>query len=276
MRIALAVEGSRGDVHPMLGLGDRFEARGHEVVVCAPPDVRAEVEARGMEFRPVGLDVHEGLSHNANALLAGGAQRGARGLRLVPIHGARAADAASGADPRRRSDHRRGDPDRRPERGRAARRPLPLRGLLSGPAALRRAPADGGCDADVAALAEFPGVEALRPQQRSRVEAPAQSAPRAARARAGGRHEPSTWSGSGPSSPSTGSSPAFPRTAPSRWSRSTACTRWRASRCLRSSRPSSRKARRRSTSASAACPTRHPLGRPNSCSRRLAASAAGR
>jgi vancomycin aglycone glucosyltransferase len=72
MRIALAVEGSRGDVHPMLGLGDRFEARGHEVVVCASPDMRAEVEARGMEFRPVGLDVHEGLSHNANALIAGG------------------------------------------------------------------------------------------------------------------------------------------------------------------------------------------------------------
>jgi vancomycin aglycone glucosyltransferase len=72
MRIALAVEGSRGDVHPLLGLGDRFRARGHEVVVCAPPDMRAEVEARGMEFRGVGLDVREGLRHNANALLAGG------------------------------------------------------------------------------------------------------------------------------------------------------------------------------------------------------------
>jgi UDP:flavonoid glycosyltransferase YjiC (YdhE family) len=72
MRVALAVEGSRGDVHPMLDLGDRFTARGHEVVVCAPPDMRAEVEARRMEFRPVGLDVREGLTANANALLAGG------------------------------------------------------------------------------------------------------------------------------------------------------------------------------------------------------------
>ena len=72
MRIALAVEGSRGDVHPMLDLGDRFSARGHEVVVCAPPDMRAEVEARRMEFRPVGLDVREGMNDNANALLAGG------------------------------------------------------------------------------------------------------------------------------------------------------------------------------------------------------------
>jgi UDP:flavonoid glycosyltransferase YjiC (YdhE family) len=72
MRVALAVDGSRGVVHPMLALGDRFAARGHEVVLCAPPDMRAEVEARGMEFRPVGLDVREGLSRNANALLAGG------------------------------------------------------------------------------------------------------------------------------------------------------------------------------------------------------------
>ena len=72
MRIALAVEGSRGDVHPMLDLGDRFTARGHEVVVCAPPDMRAEVEGRRMEFRPVGLGVREGLNRNAKALLAGG------------------------------------------------------------------------------------------------------------------------------------------------------------------------------------------------------------
>ena len=34
-------------------------------------DLRAEVEARGVEFRPVGLDVREGLSRNADALLAG-------------------------------------------------------------------------------------------------------------------------------------------------------------------------------------------------------------
>jgi vancomycin aglycone glucosyltransferase len=72
MRIALTVEGSHGDVQPMLALGDRFTARGHEVVVCAPPDVRPEVEARRVEFRPVGLDVREGLIRNANALLAGG------------------------------------------------------------------------------------------------------------------------------------------------------------------------------------------------------------
>jgi UDP:flavonoid glycosyltransferase YjiC (YdhE family) len=72
MRIALAVEGSRGDVHPMLDLGDRLAARGHTVVVCAPPDTRADVEARGMELRPVGRDVREGLNQNATALLAGG------------------------------------------------------------------------------------------------------------------------------------------------------------------------------------------------------------
>jgi UDP:flavonoid glycosyltransferase YjiC (YdhE family) len=78
MRFALTVEGSRGDVHPMLDLGDRLVARGHEVVVCAPPDAREAVEARGMELRPVGFDVHDGLAANANALLAGGL----RGMRV--------------------------------------------------------------------------------------------------------------------------------------------------------------------------------------------------
>jgi UDP:flavonoid glycosyltransferase YjiC (YdhE family) len=78
MRFALTVEGSRGDVHPMLDLGDRLVARGHEVVVCAPPDAREAVEAGGMELRPVGFDVHDGLAANANALLAGGL----RGMRV--------------------------------------------------------------------------------------------------------------------------------------------------------------------------------------------------
>jgi len=38
MRIALAVDGTRGDVHPMLALAGALARRGHEVVVCGPPD----------------------------------------------------------------------------------------------------------------------------------------------------------------------------------------------------------------------------------------------
>ena len=46
MRITLAAEGSRGDVHPLLALGERFLRLGHDVLVCAPPNFRADSEAR--------------------------------------------------------------------------------------------------------------------------------------------------------------------------------------------------------------------------------------
>jgi vancomycin aglycone glucosyltransferase len=72
MRIALAVEGTRGDVHPMLALGDRLRARGHEIVVCAPPDFQADAEAHGFVFHPVGVAARETLSVEADAVLRGG------------------------------------------------------------------------------------------------------------------------------------------------------------------------------------------------------------
>ncbi len=58
MRFALAAEGSRGDVQPMVGLAARLVERGHQAVVCAPPDLRRLVEERGLEFRPLGTDIH--------------------------------------------------------------------------------------------------------------------------------------------------------------------------------------------------------------------------
>lgn len=65
MRIALAVEGTRGDVQPMCVLGVRLAAAGHEVRLCAPPDFRDAVEASGLDFRPVGTEVRSYLSRNA-------------------------------------------------------------------------------------------------------------------------------------------------------------------------------------------------------------------
>lgn len=71
MRFALAAEGSRGDVQPMLGLAAGLIARGQQAVVCAPPDLRHFVEERGLEFRPLGTDVHRFLGENADALRRG-------------------------------------------------------------------------------------------------------------------------------------------------------------------------------------------------------------
>ena len=71
MRIAIAVEGTRGDVHPMLALGAAFRAAGHDVRLCGPPDFRQVTEAQGLDFHPVGRDVRAFLEEQSRALHEG-------------------------------------------------------------------------------------------------------------------------------------------------------------------------------------------------------------
>jgi UDP:flavonoid glycosyltransferase YjiC (YdhE family) len=71
MKIALAVEGSRGDVYPMLELGASFAAAGHRIVICANPDFREVAVQRGFEFRPLGDSVREFLGSRASAIMRG-------------------------------------------------------------------------------------------------------------------------------------------------------------------------------------------------------------
>ncbi|MDH3213676.1 MAG: glycosyltransferase [Myxococcales bacterium] len=71
MRVALAVEGTRGDVYPMIALAESLAAAGHHVRVCAPPDFRAPVSERGWEFRPVGRSVREFLTAEAESMTRG-------------------------------------------------------------------------------------------------------------------------------------------------------------------------------------------------------------
>jgi len=68
MRVLVAVEGTRGDVHPMLSLAASLEAAGHRVVFCAPEDAGPDVRSRGFDFTSTGEDVHAFLSENAAAL----------------------------------------------------------------------------------------------------------------------------------------------------------------------------------------------------------------
>ena len=72
MKIALAPEGSRGDVFPMLDLGASLVSEGHAVVICAPPGFRSVTQERGLEFRSTGSDVHGFLAAHADALARGG------------------------------------------------------------------------------------------------------------------------------------------------------------------------------------------------------------
>ena len=57
MRVAIAAEGTRGDIHPMLTLAEAIQKKGHDVVVCAPPDFRDSAEQRGLAFHPVGQEI---------------------------------------------------------------------------------------------------------------------------------------------------------------------------------------------------------------------------
>ena len=69
MRIALVVDGTRGDVQPMQVLGSELAAQGHDVRLCAPPDFRASTRAAGLAFHPVGSDVQTWLTKHAAALV---------------------------------------------------------------------------------------------------------------------------------------------------------------------------------------------------------------
>ncbi len=101
MRIALAVEGTRGDVHPMLALGDRLRARGHEIVVCAPPDFVEDAQAHGFTFDPVGRAARRTLQEQAEAVVKGGLRmlRAANGYVEAALRAQFAVlpDATSGA-----------------------------------------------------------------------------------------------------------------------------------------------------------------------------------
>jgi UDP:flavonoid glycosyltransferase YjiC (YdhE family) len=68
VRIALAVDGTRGDVHPMLALGTALRARGHDAILCAPPDFADDAARGGMPFHPVGVSARAYLAEHAEFL----------------------------------------------------------------------------------------------------------------------------------------------------------------------------------------------------------------
>ena len=68
MKIALAVEGTRGDVYPMLALAARIEAAGHDAVVVAPPEFAEVAEQRGIAFRGAGNDIRSYLTEHADVI----------------------------------------------------------------------------------------------------------------------------------------------------------------------------------------------------------------
>lgn len=76
MRILVAAMGSRGDVQPMLALGMALRARGHEVLVSAPPDFEAWAAELRLPFLASGRNVQEVLTEHSSAM-------GANPLRIL-------------------------------------------------------------------------------------------------------------------------------------------------------------------------------------------------
>ncbi len=68
MRLLFFAVGSRGDVQPLLALAVRAKAEGHTAAVCAAPNFRELIEERGIEFRPLAIDVHAFMHANAGDL----------------------------------------------------------------------------------------------------------------------------------------------------------------------------------------------------------------
>lgn len=74
LRLVLASIGSRGDVQPMLALGQRLRQRGHRVLIAAPPNFAHWVQSLGFDFAPLGVDMQQYLADNP-AVLTGNLRR---------------------------------------------------------------------------------------------------------------------------------------------------------------------------------------------------------
>lgn len=68
LRLVLFGMGSRGDVQPLLGLGQTLRARGHQVLVAAPPNFGAWVRNLGFDFAAIGVDMQQFLAENPQVL----------------------------------------------------------------------------------------------------------------------------------------------------------------------------------------------------------------
>ena len=86
MRIALAADGTRGDIHPMLALAGLLARRGHDVLVCGPPDFEEDARSRGVEFRAVGTRVRAYLEERARLIHGGPLTTLGAGRRYVQEH----------------------------------------------------------------------------------------------------------------------------------------------------------------------------------------------
>lgn len=61
MKISMVIFGTRGDVQPMLALALGLKKRGHEVILCAPPENAELVKGHGCPFAAVGSSIRDAI-----------------------------------------------------------------------------------------------------------------------------------------------------------------------------------------------------------------------
>ena len=67
MKIVLVTCGSRGDVQPMLALALALQSKGHDVLLCGPPEKIVWAHEMGCPFHPLGDDVTAFIDQMQNA-----------------------------------------------------------------------------------------------------------------------------------------------------------------------------------------------------------------
>lgn len=64
MKISIVINGTRGDVQPMLALADALNQKGHETILCAPPENQELIESYNCTFIPFGPNYKELFKNN--------------------------------------------------------------------------------------------------------------------------------------------------------------------------------------------------------------------
>jgi len=102
MRIVIVVDGTRGDVHPMIELARMLRTAGHTVRLCAPPDFESQARLAGVELWPMGESIQAFLTRVAGVLHGRGPRLAAEidryGRRSLEIQFDLLPEAARGMD----------------------------------------------------------------------------------------------------------------------------------------------------------------------------------
>jgi vancomycin aglycone glucosyltransferase len=72
MKIACVVLGTRGDVQPMIALATGLIKKGHEVIICAPPEHEEMARRYNCRFEPFGLNIKKAVNENPDKQKGGG------------------------------------------------------------------------------------------------------------------------------------------------------------------------------------------------------------